>query len=101
MCGHEYKVQHLPAESNTAMFGGNSNRGGPVWMPVNALIVRALGRRDLPSAPAGEAPGAHAGDSAVIGFRAVTTVADNASMSYRRERRQHAEAVALDDAIGG
>jgi hypothetical protein len=40
--GQEYKVQYLPAESNTAMFGGNSNWRGPVWMPVNALIVRAL-----------------------------------------------------------
>jgi len=41
--GHEeYKVHYLPAESNTGMFGGNSNWRGPVWMPVNALIVRAL-----------------------------------------------------------
>jgi hypothetical protein len=40
--GHEYKVQYLPAESNTGMFGGNSNWRGPVWMPVNGLIVRAL-----------------------------------------------------------
>jgi hypothetical protein len=41
--GHqEYKVQYLPAESNTGMFGGNSNWRGPVWMPVNILIVRAL-----------------------------------------------------------
>jgi len=40
--GQEYKVQYLPAESNTGMFGGNSNWRGPVWMPVNALIVRAL-----------------------------------------------------------
>jgi hypothetical protein len=38
----EYKVQYLPAESNTGMFGGNSNWRGPVWMPVNGLIVRAL-----------------------------------------------------------
>jgi hypothetical protein len=38
----EYKVQYLPAESNTGMFGGNSNWRGPVWMPVNSLIVRAL-----------------------------------------------------------
>jgi hypothetical protein len=38
----EFKVQYLPAESNTAMFGGNSNWRGPVWMPVNALIIRAL-----------------------------------------------------------
>ena len=40
--GQEYKVQYLPAESNTGMFGGNSNWRGPVWMPVNALLLRAL-----------------------------------------------------------
>jgi hypothetical protein len=41
--GHqEYKVQYLPAESNTGMFGGNSNWRGPVWMPVNGLIIRGL-----------------------------------------------------------
>jgi hypothetical protein len=40
--GLDYKVQYLPAESNTGMFGGNSNWRGPVWMPVNLLIVRAL-----------------------------------------------------------
>ena len=41
--GHqEYRVQYLPAESNTGMFGGNSNWRGPVWMPVNTLIIRAL-----------------------------------------------------------
>ena len=40
--GNEYKVQYLPAESNTGMFGGNSNWRGPVWMPVNMLILRAL-----------------------------------------------------------
>ncbi|MFN8472328.1 MAG: glucosidase [Anaerolineae bacterium] len=40
--GHEYEVQYLPAESNTGMFGGNSNWRGPIWMPVNALVVRAL-----------------------------------------------------------
>jgi hypothetical protein len=41
--GHqEFTVQYLPAESNNGMFGGNSNWRGPVWMPVNALIIRAL-----------------------------------------------------------
>jgi hypothetical protein len=40
--GQEFTVQYLPAESNNGMFGGNSNWRGPVWMPVNALIVRAL-----------------------------------------------------------
>lgn len=40
--GQEYRVDYLPAESNTGMFGGNSNWRGPIWMPVNALITRAL-----------------------------------------------------------
>jgi hypothetical protein len=40
--GQEYRVSYLPAESDTGMFGGNSNWRGPVWVPVNALIVRAL-----------------------------------------------------------
>ena len=40
--GEEYKVQYLPGESNTGMFGGNSNWRGPVWMPVNGLLIRAL-----------------------------------------------------------
>ena len=34
--------RYLPAESDTGMFGGNSNWRGPIWMPVNALIIRAL-----------------------------------------------------------
>jgi hypothetical protein len=38
----EYRVSYLPGESDSGMFGGNSNWRGPVWMPVNALIVRAL-----------------------------------------------------------
>jgi len=40
--GQEYRVDYLPAESNTGMFGGNSNWRGPVWMPVNVMIIRAL-----------------------------------------------------------
>jgi hypothetical protein len=40
--GQEYRVDYLPAESNTGMFGGNSNWRGPIWMPVNAMILRAL-----------------------------------------------------------
>jgi hypothetical protein len=42
LSGQEYKVQYLPAESNTGMFGGNSNWRGPVWMPVNGLLLRGL-----------------------------------------------------------
>ena len=40
--GEEYRVDYLPGESNTGMFGGNSNWRGPVWMPVNLLLIRAL-----------------------------------------------------------
>ena len=40
--GQEYRVGYLPAESDTGMFGGNSNWRGPIWMPMNALIIRAL-----------------------------------------------------------
>jgi hypothetical protein len=40
--GREYRVGYLPAESDSGMFGGNSNWRGPIWMPVNGLIVRAL-----------------------------------------------------------
>ena len=40
--GREYKVNYLPGESDSGMFGGNSNWRGPIWMPVNALIIRAL-----------------------------------------------------------
>jgi hypothetical protein len=40
--GQEYRVSYLPGESDSGMFGGNSNWRGPVWMPVNGLIVRAL-----------------------------------------------------------
>ena len=35
-------MNYLPAESDSGMFGGNSNWRGPIWMPVNALIIRAL-----------------------------------------------------------
>jgi hypothetical protein len=38
----EYRVEYLPAESDTGMFGGNSNWRGPIWVPVNALVIRAL-----------------------------------------------------------
>jgi Glycosyl hydrolase family 63 C-terminal domain len=40
--GQDYRVDYLPAESNSGMFGGNSNWRGPIWFPVNALIIRAL-----------------------------------------------------------
>ncbi len=38
----EYEVSYQPAESNSGMFGGNSNWRGPVWFPMNVLLIRAL-----------------------------------------------------------
>jgi hypothetical protein len=38
----EYVVQYLPAESDSGLFGGNSNWRGPIWMPVNLMIIRSL-----------------------------------------------------------
>jgi hypothetical protein len=40
--GDRYVVQYWPAESQNSMFGGNSNWRGPVWFPINLLIIRAL-----------------------------------------------------------
>jgi hypothetical protein len=40
--GEEYKVSYLPGDSDSGMFGGNSNWRGPIWMPVNVLLIRAL-----------------------------------------------------------
>jgi hypothetical protein len=40
--GEEYRVGYVPGESDNGMFGGNSNWRGPIWVPVNMLILRAL-----------------------------------------------------------
>ncbi len=44
--GQEYNVHYLPAESDTGMFGGNSNWRGPVWFPMNLVILRGLYQLD-------------------------------------------------------
>ncbi|WP_228122741.1 MGH1-like glycoside hydrolase domain-containing protein [Saccharothrix syringae] len=40
--GREHRVGYLPAESDSGMFGGNSNWRGPVWFPVNVMLIRGL-----------------------------------------------------------
>jgi hypothetical protein len=40
--GVTYGVDYVPAESNSGMFGGNSNWRGPIWFPVNAILIRSL-----------------------------------------------------------
>jgi hypothetical protein len=40
--GHEFGLRYEPGESSTGLFGGNSNWRGPVWMPMNYLLIRAL-----------------------------------------------------------
>jgi len=42
--GMEYRVDYEPAESSTGLFGGNSNWRGPIWFPVNYLLIEALQR---------------------------------------------------------
>jgi hypothetical protein len=42
--GHEQRVAYVPGESDSGMFGGNSNWRGPVWFPVNYLLIEALER---------------------------------------------------------
>jgi hypothetical protein len=42
--GREYSIQYEPAESQTGLFGGNSNWRGPIWMPINFLLIEALER---------------------------------------------------------
>ncbi len=42
--GQEYRVDYVPGESNTGLFGGNSNWRGPIWFPLNFLLIEALER---------------------------------------------------------
>jgi hypothetical protein len=40
--GREYRVEYEPGESRTGLFGGNSNWRGPIWVPINLMIITAL-----------------------------------------------------------
>jgi hypothetical protein len=40
--GHEHRVDYEPGESSTGLFGGNSNWRGPIWFPVNFLLIESL-----------------------------------------------------------
>src|SRR5262249_30192576 len=42
--GMQYRVEYAPGESTTSLFGGNSNWRGPVWFPLNYLLIEALER---------------------------------------------------------
>jgi hypothetical protein len=44
--GDNYGVSYEPGESHTALFGGNSNWRGPIWLPINFLLIEALDRFD-------------------------------------------------------
>ena len=40
--GQEYRVGYVPGDSDSGMFGGNSNWRGPIWMPMQLMLIRAL-----------------------------------------------------------
>jgi hypothetical protein len=44
--GHEHRVDYEPAESSTGLFGGNSNWRGPIWFPVNYLLIESIQKFD-------------------------------------------------------
>ena len=84
--GQRYDVHYLPAESDTGMFGGNSNWRGPVWFPMNLVILRGLmqldryyGDRLKVECPTGSGHEMTLGEVATeIGTRLATTFTEDA-----------------------
>ena len=84
--GQHYEVRYLPAESDTGMFGGNSNWRGPVWFPMNVVILRGLmqlnryyGDRLKVECPTGSGNAMTLGEVAMeIGTRLATTFTEDA-----------------------
>ena len=99
--GNTYRVQYEPAESTTGMFGGNSNWRGPVWFPVNLLIVRALlqhyryyGDDFTIECPTGS------GNQMTL-FEVAKEIADRLIATFLRRPRRHAAGVRRHRGVPG
>jgi hypothetical protein len=86
--GTDFTVGYEPAESSTRMFGGNSNWRGPIWLPINMLVIRAL-----------EVLGSYYGDSFKV---AMPTGSDNMETlsGVSRELAERLQRIFLRDADG-
>jgi hypothetical protein len=86
--GTDYTVGYEPAESSNRMFGGNSNWRGPIWLPINMLVIRAL-----------EVLGSYYGDSLTV---AMPTGSDNLQTlsAVSRELAERLERIFLRDEEG-
>ena len=95
--GTRFSVDYEPGESTTAMFGGNSNWRGPVWMPINYLLIEALyefeafyGKDIVIELPTGSGHDSSLADVAAELSRRLTTLflkdADGPPAGARRQR---------------
>jgi hypothetical protein len=64
--GREFTLDYEPAESTTPMFGGNSNWRGPVWFPLNFLLIEALQKHDFFLGDGFKVPGGPLGEPATL-----------------------------------